>query len=176
MSHNIAFRCVKLFPLLVFVATTSSLAEDSVTTVLPTERMMVAVNRFRVTHGRNVLVHSDELSEAARSHADWIAGSRIYSHAGPNGEKTEDRVKDTGYTACAITEVLHMGSGLQDSVVSRWRDLEAMPTNPGRFWNQDTVDSLLMSGMTDFGSAGVLTSRDERVWVAILATPCEAGD
>jgi uncharacterized protein YkwD len=101
------------------------------------------------------LSHSPALQAAAQAQADDLALTNRLGHLGSDGSTLSDRLRRSGYSACAAAENVASGTPDIRSTIARWMD------------SPDHRANILNPQMTQFGFAG---TRD--TWVLVLARPC----
>jgi uncharacterized protein YkwD len=101
------------------------------------------------------LSHSPALQAAAQAQVDDLAVTNRLGHIGSDGSTLSDRLRATGYAACAAAENVANGTPDIRSTIARWMD------------SPDHRANILNPQVTQFGFAG---ARD--TWVLVLARPC----
>ena len=80
-------------------------------------------NRFRVSQGRGPLEVSPDLTNAAQSHANAMAGEGFFAHQNPNdpGQRTlTDRIRNVGLEPRAIAENIAYTYSLDFGAMRDW--------------------------------------------------------
>jgi uncharacterized protein YkwD len=104
---------------------------------------------------------NDLLAEAARLHADDMARYNYFDHRGPDGSKSRDRIKRTGYKSRDSGENIAAGQRNAEEAVAVWIGSEGHCAN------------LMDPGFTEMGAAVAVNSRSEmgRYWAQEFGTP-----
>lgn len=101
------------------------------------------------------LVHSPALQAAAQAQADDLRDADRLGHIGADGSTLAERLRRSGYVACASAENAANGTPDIRSTIARWMD------------SPDHRANILDPQMTQFGFAG-----SGETWVLVLARPC----
>lgn len=86
---------------------------------------LLAVNQIREEHGLEPLLLLEPLGEVARAHSEDMAVRDYFSHASPEGQRAEHRVRDRGIRYLRLAENIQMNRGWPDPVqraVGSWMD------------------------------------------------------
>ena len=129
------------------------------------ERVLEAVNVFRLDAQEKALLRDRKLDRAAERHARAMAAEDFFSHTGADGSIIGQRVRDAGYNWRLVAENIAAGMSDPKAVVESWVE------SPGHRRN------MLLPGLLHAGIAhvrrepdpGRLSFRD--YWVLVLAAP-----
>lgn len=110
---------------------------------------------YRASAGLNPLQRNPRLDAAARAHAQWIARTGRYGHAGQGGSSHADRARAAGYCYRALAENIAWGIPSSDQVVEGWM------RSPGHRRN------IMMPQLREYGIAGA-----NGYWVMVIGTSC----
>lgn len=122
--------------------------------------LLGAVNVLRNGSGMPPVVLDDLLTEAAQSHARFMADKQVLSHTGLNGSSVADRVDAAGYKWNSVGECVASGYTHADATIAAWAD------SPGH--------RRIMIGDYKHVGFGYATS-DRPYWVAVFAKPSSGG-
>jgi len=102
-----------------------------------------------------------KLEEAARAHSEDMAEQEYFSHTGPEGVQTGERVNDRGYSWSAVGENIAGGQKSVDDVVDGWL------SSPGHCAN------IMKAEFTEMGGARVEApdSKYSPFWTQVFAQP-----
>lgn len=117
------------------------------------------VNAERARGGLPALGASQPLTQAAQSHACYLARRDALTHRGPFGQSLGRRLRREGYALSRANENLALGQTSPAQTVGSWM------ASPGHRAN------ILMSGMRDFGLGVAVTGSGRLVWVMVSARP-----
>ncbi|MEU6992561.1 CAP domain-containing protein [Streptomyces sp. NPDC046465] len=88
----------------------------------PAADVVDEVNRHRARAGCSPVHLLDSLSRAAREHSAEMADRERLTHAGADGSRPIDRVRDAGYRPRMAGEVIADGATTADATVRLWVD------------------------------------------------------
>ena len=88
--------------------------------VLSVEARRTALIDRHNRHRDAPLLHHPELTTAAQSHAEWMAGMQIMSHSGQDGSTPAGRIVDAGYSWSTYGENIAYGQQSPESVMRAW--------------------------------------------------------
>lgn len=94
------------------------------------------VNLERAKHGLQPLTHHKDLQTAAQKHAEDMNRREYFDHENPEGQRSGDRIKETGYGVinaqecnCSyrifLGENIAKGQSSVDQVIREWMDSES---------------------------------------------------
>jgi uncharacterized protein YkwD len=95
--------------------------------------MLARVNALRSSAGVGPLRMCARLTSAAREHAEAMATTGVFSHAGPAGDQYWDRLASVGYRMQTAGEVLAAGQLTPRDAMNAWQGSAphyAVLTNP----------------------------------------------
>lgn len=82
--------------------------------------MVAAINRERLAAGYGVLLMSDPLMRAARTHNRDMVERRFFGHIGSDGSAPVDRAVREGYNAAKVGEAIAGGSADVEEIIAAW--------------------------------------------------------
>lgn len=102
-----------------------------------------------------------KLEEAARAHSEDMAELEYFSHTGPEGVQTGERVNDRSYSWSAVGENIAAGQNSVDDVVDGWL------SSPGHCAN------IMKAEFTEMGAARIEApgSQYSPFWTQVFARP-----
>ena len=104
---------------------------------------------------------SCKLEDAARAHSEDMAELEFFSHTGPEGVQTGERVDDRSYSWSAVGENIAAGQSSVDQVVDGWL------SSPGHCAN------IMSAEFTEMGAARIEApgSQYSPFWTQVFARP-----
>jgi Cysteine-rich secretory protein family len=117
------------------------------------------INQERAKVGANPLNDSDQIDDAADSHALDLANNMTLSDTGSNGSTVNSRAKDSGYLFANVGEAIAAGPMDAKEVVAQWLN---DPTQR---------DQLLNPTFTDAGLGTVADTNGKLYWVEGFGGP-----
>lgn len=102
-----------------------------------------------------------KLEDAARAHSEDMVELELFSHTGPEGVQTGERVNDRGYSWSAVGENIAAGQHSVDDVVNGWL------SSPGHCAN------IMSAEFTEMGAARLEApgSQYSPFWTQVFARP-----
>ncbi len=95
--------------------------------------MLARVNTLRAEVGVRPVRLCAPLSVIAQRHAEEMAGTTVFSHAGPAGDQVADRIASVGYRMLTAGENIAAGQATPREAMRAWRESTthlAVLTNP----------------------------------------------
>jgi uncharacterized protein YkwD len=102
-----------------------------------------------------------KLEDAARAHSEAMAELEFFSHTGPEGDQTGERLNARGYSWSAVGENIASGQNSVDQVVDGWL------SSPGHCAN------IMSADFTEMGAAKIEApgSQYSPFWTQVFARP-----